>query len=375
MATVETLYDDDLRHVLKAADPASDVEALSDRRQAEMISWASSGDAALHPMPARDDVTALPGPVGVGGEPAVVALPPRRRRGRRIAIAAAAVAAVLTMIGGAALAPITRATPAAAAVFDRAAHAATDPAARADQYWKIVTTGEYLAETDDWMGVVRSTRTEYIAVDGSRPTFFVHTTNGVVRVLRGTGGLPPELGSSLPPAWTYQIAPNQMGSSWQSPTPAWLAQLPRDVVALRATIYRDAFGHGPGWDQEALVLIADVLRSGIVPSDLRRALFEAAKTIPGVGVITDALTLNGRTGVGVGRTEERSGIRQEYVVDPATGQMIGERMHTTVAGSGDVVTATSVERQLVDEVPADVRGTAKRMNCQVLGGGGLSCKG
>jgi len=37
-------------------------------------------------------------------------------------------------------------------------------------------------------------------------------------------------------------------------------------------------------DGEVIVYVADVLRSGLVPADLRAALFQVLKAVPGVDV-------------------------------------------------------------------------------------------
>jgi RNA polymerase sigma-70 factor (ECF subfamily) len=68
-----------------------------------------------------------------------------------------------------------------------------------------------------------------------------------------------------------------------------------------------------------------VLRSGIVPGDLRAALFQAAALTPGVELVDHQANLNGQIGVAVGRYEPSTGVRQEIIFDPHTGMVIGER--------------------------------------------------
>ena len=77
---------------------------------------------------------------------------------------------------------------------------------------------------------------------------------------------------------TTNLAPVDIPATWQVPTPAWLAALPRDTDALRARMYADAAGHGPSTDAEVLVIAADVMRSGLVPADLRAAVFRVLRT-------------------------------------------------------------------------------------------------
>jgi hypothetical protein len=60
-----------------------------------------------------------------------------------------------------------------------------------------------------------------------------------------------------------------------------------------------------------------------LPADLRTALYQAMTHIPGVE-ITVGVTLGGRTGTAIGLTMGRAG-REEIVIDPADGSLIGRR--------------------------------------------------
>jgi RNA polymerase sigma-70 factor (ECF subfamily) len=152
--------------------------------------------------------------------------------------------------------------------------------------------------------------------------------------------------------------------SWQTPTKAFLADLPRDPQRLLERIRHDAADAGPSRDGEALVLIADVLRSGIVPGDVRAALFRAAALIPGVELVDEQANLNGQVGVAVGRYEPNAGDRQEIIFEPDTGMVIGERQVLVDRGYGPhlpvgsaiawtVVATEVVPASEVDETPAD----------------------
>lgn len=133
----------------------------------------------------------------------------------------------------------------------------------------------------------------------------------------------------------------------------------RDVVTGEA---RDG-QMGPSRDGAALVQIADLLRVGTVPGDLRAALYKAAAEIPGVTVTDQQATLNGATGTAIGRVETTSNIRQDIIIDPTTGQFIGERqvLLSKVDGmpAGTEFSSAAVATTIVDTAPADASGCSR----------------
>jgi RNA polymerase sigma-70 factor (ECF subfamily) len=149
------------------------------------------------------------------------------------------------------------------------------------------------------------------------------------------------------------------GSFYGSPGPDFdeLDALPRDPYRLLNYIYRTTLGSGPSPDGEALVWIADTLRGGGIPADLRGAIYEAAAMIPGVAVPEGQATLNGRAGVSIGRLEPSNGLRQDIIIDPKTGQLIGERSVIVNPKEGSPFPAgtsegwTAITTTVVDEAP------------------------
>ncbi|KRC61455.1 hypothetical protein ASE14_11340 [Agromyces sp. Root81] len=138
--------------------------------------------------------------------------------------------------------------------------------------------------------------------------------------------------------------------------PARLDSLPRDPHRLLNQIYTETAGAGQSPDGEALVWIADTLRTGAVPADLRAAMYEAAAMIPGVTVTEEQANLDGRVGIAIGRLEEADGARQDLIIDPATGQLIGERrVQTRDDGfgfpAGTTTSWTAVTTSVVDAAP------------------------
>jgi hypothetical protein len=106
-------------------------------------------------------------------------------------------------------------------------------------------------------------------------------------------------------------------------------RVPNALLAYFQTLY----GKAPnGSNAEIWTQITDELRTGQVPADLRAALYKTAALIPGIKYIGSDVTLNGQTGVAIGL--ENSHNREDIIIDPATGLMIGERNVSLTAEFG-----------------------------------------
>ncbi len=360
----------DLHTRLRAADPARDVQGYAD---AELTRRAHA-------------ILAAPGD---GRSP----VESRRSRPRRLLLAvpvAAAVAAVLVVApsltgsrGGA--------SAEAAALLNTAASSITtvDPAARPGQWWEVTTTGFNLAtfgtsKADPTTVTILEGRssTQYVAVDGTRPTVTVSGPATLVRQLTGDPVTAADLHEQLTSTTetsTSNLAPNDVPGTWQTPNAAFLAALPRDPQALRQRLYDDTAGHGRSTDGEVVVYVADVLRSGLVPADLRAALYRVLATVPGVEVTARRAAIGTDSGVAFGRYESVDGTRQEIVIDTATGDLVGEREVAVTAldgiPAGTVIGQTAVTRVLVDAVPAATVAAATVYQCGVSADGATQCTG
>lgn len=131
---------------------------------------------------------------------------------------------------------------------------------------------------------------------------------------------------------------------------------PRDPQRLLNAIYLETLGAGNSRDGEALVWIADTLRTGTVPAEFRAALYQAAAGIPGVTITEQQANLDGKVGIAIGRVETADHIRQDIIIDPGTGQFIGERQIMVEDGptapAGTIITQTAVTTSIVDSAPA-----------------------
>jgi RNA polymerase sigma-70 factor (ECF subfamily) len=299
---------------------------------------------------------------------------------RRVLIASAAAA---LLVGGIVVADVVRpsgpgATAEAAEVLDTAAAATiktSDPVVGPGQYLKIETT--------------ELTGGGMQAADGSDMSW-QETTGGQVYIPADREGdwvwnrderVPLESSSEAAKAAAAKIRKRNASSLWPEgqPRPVGIqrapggafygneatviigtpindaASLPRDPRALLDLIYERTKGSGKSPEAEAFVTIADGLRTGVVPADLRAALYKAAALIPGVVVGDRQATVDGRRGIAIGIPSPEGGARTDIVIDPASGLVIGERdvLLKDYPGSpaGTVSTWTSVKTSVVDAAP------------------------
>lgn len=244
----------------------------------------------------------------------------------------------------------------------------SDPVVAPGQYLKVATTGVAMASTssvehpDHVVSYeIASTDDLYVPADQSddwvwvRPAPTVYKTFGAESA-QVANDLTAQQAAEFPNGDGTLRAPG--GAFYGSPavvTPNELRAMPRDPYRLLNQIYRVTIGAGNGPDSEAFVYIADTLRSGIVPADLRAALYRAAAMIPGVTVTERQATLDGHVGVAIGITNGPF-LRQDIVIDPLTGLMIGERSVYLKAAdgvpAGTVEESTSILTSVVDSAPS-----------------------
>lgn len=151
--------------------------------------------------------------------------------------------------------------------------------------------------------------------------------------------------------------------TWQSPTAGFLSTVPRDPYLLLQRLRADAPSHrvpvylrllrypcyiGP-W-----VYALDALRTGLVPADLRAALYRALRMLPNVSIDTQASTLDGAKAIAF--VLANTPVRSELFIDPYQGDYIGERK-TAIAWNpafpvrpGTTIEDTAVRNEIVPNV-------------------------
>lgn len=302
--------------------------------------------------------------------------PRRPKRARRFAISGLSTVGAAALVAGLVLTDVVGfagwrggADAAAAAVLDEASSAAIasiDPVVQPGQYLKVRTVGVHLTNGGNGDVVASyqyaSDDTLYRPADPSDDWVWVRGPESIA----ATFG--PE-SEEIANEWWEGVSSSdafEAGDLLRAPGGAFyggssgagfadLNELPRDPYRLLNHIYRVTLGAGPSPDTEALVYIADRLRIGTVPADLRAAMYKAAAMIPGVTFVSDQATLQGRTGVAIGRVEDAWGTRVDIIIDPDTGAFIGDRevllRDQDGIPAGTAVKWTTVTSSVVDEAP------------------------
>lgn len=144
----------------------------------------------------------------------------------------------------------------------------------------------------------------------------------------------------------------KLPGDWQKPTPAWLAGLPRDADAMRKRLEQDRSDNGRG-DAQSIREITDLFGNPAIPNDVRATIFRAVAQFPGLRAV-EAKDLAGRRGIAFGVASDVKWI--EFIVDPATGEYLGDRdvlvrdLPEDGPKAGDVLTLSSQRESIVDKV-------------------------
>ncbi|HWU06979.1 MAG TPA: CU044_5270 family protein [Streptomyces sp.] len=275
---------------------------------------------------------------------------PRVRRRITVTVFSAAVAfaaitaVVLPNLGTSPAPKVAPASTASVQLLEQAALTATvnpPTSPRNMQFMYVKVTGHTTALSENQDGKMERSRQsenyeQWTSVDGSS------------RTVQRQGGANE----------TLLDAPGQ--GSFGLPTYRFLEKLPTDPTELLKVIYREAeLNHGEGSDsttgpdQQAFVMIGDLLRASVAPPEVSAALYRAAAHIPGVIAIPSSVDAAGRRGVAVARVHD--GERSEWIFDKETTLFLGERtvlLEDNAWGkAGTAVTSTAVTASGVTDKP------------------------
>jgi hypothetical protein len=350
-----------------------ELQGLDPVKPGELENAADSGDATA--LLAR--IVSVD-PESAGSAPLLDDRPERgRRAGRRHlrlpklalgGVAAAAIAAVLLLViglpgsgsGGGGSNRL-------AGTLDSAARAAaSQPGAGAERHYTYLKTQEVSVNTTDvdqrsWRTYQSTTREEWVTRNGS----------GRLRVVAGPSRF---VGSGDRAEWEGAGRPNFLLLGFGKRTEQrWLAagvlrggveELPTEPAALAARLREEAeAGHGELPAPAAtLGLIAEDLRNPLASPRLRRALFQAAKLVPGMRYLGEETDPAGRSGIAVGVTIARPGGPTVYsmIFDPRSAEVLATEMTspaTTGSAAGEAPTllraTVYLESRRIGSLPED----------------------
>jgi hypothetical protein len=287
----------------------------------------------------------------------------RRRSGKRIAATAGIAATVMTLalVATNVLGPRGAATAEAAEVLNQAAAAAaevTDPAVGPDQFLLVETDWKSLGVHSSAAVLEEQKRMLYVPGDADASWYLRVEIERPDQVL----GNPEDEGlvrylENFPfdKLRHYQGAYGKFGGKYVLPTAEDFADMPRNPDGLLDYVYAMPSGSDWGPDERAFRVISDALIMGLVPADLRAAMYEALAKIPGVFLTDGVANLGGRQGVAISYRNEAGYSVEQLILDPTTGEFIGVREVTIKADrfipAGTVVNSSAVTRSVVDEVP------------------------
>ncbi|GAA3893531.1 hypothetical protein GCM10022381_39010 [Leifsonia kafniensis] len=282
--------------------------------------------------------------------------------------------------------------PAAAAVLSDAAFAAienSDPVVAPGQYLLVNTSAVYGATVDDnGKRISYLTINEdqvYLPADRSEEWVWKRNPRSPYESF-GTESKRLALKSydetMAGPEANGELLRATAGAFYSSPSPVSptaLAKFPSDPNELLSYIYRATEGGGQSREGVALMFIAEILRSGAVGADLRASFYQAAALIPGIEIVERQATLDGRTGIAIGRVENADHSRQDLIIDPATGLLIGERRVELEAvegyPAGTATSWTAITTSVVDAAPdgGTPNGAADVQGCTLTAPGTFQC--
>ena len=337
----------------------------------------------IDPAGSGSAIGGVPGS-GISGVAALDGGTRRRRTVTRRFVLAAAAAAVL--VGGIVVADVVApagrpgATAEAADVLNKAAAATiktSDPVVKPGQYLKVDTKavygagaqmpdgsdGNWFYSTEDQLYVPADKSADWVWKRGPQVPMGFPDEETKAFALK----LYEQRKAEQPPAGKFNPTAGGLlrlkGGVFEGHERAVLigtslkdsASLPRDPQKLLDLIYERTKGAGKTPDIEAFVTIADGLRTGVVPADLRAAMYKAAALIPGVVMADKQATVDGRTGTAIGMPSPDGGGRQDIIIDPSSGLVIGERNITLKdypgAPAGTVQSWTAIKTSVVDSAP------------------------
>ena len=332
-------------------------------------------DAALDRARLRFDAVAQAASAttpGTGGAGRARTVPPVRRFRPVLIAGAAVVVAGGLVVSGIGITHWSSPAPAAAATLREAARAAADERTPVGAFTKVVETERALGyatsdgEHYDEGYLAPTTSTTWVPADVTG-TWVRETWSGPATTFYG-GAAARKAAADDYATEAHRDDPlrergaggdftvGELGGVQSGTlTAADLPDLPREPAALVRRI-EDAPRAVDTTDAEHVFdTVQQLLRTGLVPADLRATMYQALATLPGIVVTEEQASLDGRVGTAIGLPARTGGERQDVIIDPTSGTYLGERtVQTQRNGSipaGTLIDSVSVRVTAVDDQP------------------------
>ena len=186
-------------------------------------------------------------------------------------------------------------------------------------------------DTIRWMYTTDELYETWVPADQGQLWEHKRSSSGVKTFLKGSAVDVPDIPIEVLGDWKARNGAffGTDPATFATPSPAYLAALPRDPKQLYVKLRAEAAG-----DQgvELLRHIQSGLDSGLIPADLRKAVFQALAYLPNLKIVGHDVDLAGRHGEAFGI--EHDSRLEEVVIDTATGQYLGSRAVLTADWQG-----------------------------------------
>jgi hypothetical protein len=136
-------------------------------------------------------------------------------------------------------------------------------------------------------------------------------------------------------------------------SPAFYQQLPTSTAQMLTKLKQEAAPKG-GTPSEILHIADAMLQTGLAPAAVRAAMYRALAELPGIQITDRTANLAGATGVALG-IDDGSSMREDVIIDPNTGEYIGDRQIAIHPDQkwvkpGTVIGFTSQTMSVVDSI-------------------------
>lgn len=207
------------------------------------------------------------------------------------------------------------------------------------QWWAEWSESEYVRKVEHRYEIWVPAQERQVWMERRETTGRSVVLNGSEKQARAEGVDPPErvVETYRAPCGDYfspTDRPCEFIASFAHPNQAYMASLPRDPDELLAQVRGMTKRDDPRFTPDSMAFqhVAVFLRERSVPADLRMAFYRVLAKLPSIEITENVPNLAGREGTSFAVADQD--VRREIIVDPGSGQVIGERWLTVRAQNG-----------------------------------------